>query len=625
MIPLLVIVMAGMVLFGVSRFSDYADQAQNKNMEDILDKSYAALDHWISDRKTEAHNFSQIPTFIEACEGRSTAEAQNLINSFMDGTDVYENIFLATTEGELFLAYGYNPNILKIDISEIPVYAENARKAREGKIWISEPGLSPASGRPVALVTAPIKKNGNVIGILGTPVELNEFSDAYISDHTFGETGYMYMTDRKLNILAYPDREQILKLSLAEHDWAQEMSSMENGYFNYPWKGKDVLVHFRTFTETGWLIAIRVNTEQFMAPINAFKRFALTVSPIFLIIAVIMIWAVTRIIAGQIGQFVTMLKDVAEGEGDLTVRIDVASQDELGEMANWFNMFIERLQNIIRSVKESAQQVTNAAGSISAASEQMAAGAEEQQAQLSEVATSVEEMSAMILETSNNTEATQQNAQEANDAAGRGQVKVSSTINGIEGIATIVSSAASQIGTLKERSEEIGEVIQVIDDIADQTNLLALNANIEAARAGDAGRGFAVVADEVRKLAERTVSATADIGEKINQIQNDVTNSVDAMGNIADQSHEGQTLAGESGSALQDISNAIEQVNGAITQIASAAIEQSAGVEEISKNIEGVSTVSKQAATSAQELATNADQLNKEVQALEGQINLFKV
>lgn len=332
-----------------------------------------------------------------------------------------------------------------------------------------------------------------------------------------------------------------------------------------------------------------------------------------------------RSINQPIGQLLEKLQEVARGEGDLTTRLPVTSKDELGQVASEFNAFMDKLHAIIKSIKNSSDVVATASTQISSASEQMAAGAEEQQAQLSEVATSVEEMSAMILETSNSTEATQTGAQEANDAAGRGQEKVSLTINGIEGIASIVSNAASQIGTLKQRSEEIGEVIQVIDDIADQTNLLALNANIEAARAGDAGRGFAVVADEVRKLAERTVTATGDISSKINEIQTDVASSVDAMGSITEKSQEGQTLASDSGSSLQEISAAIDQVNSAIQQIASAAVEQSAGVEEISKNIEGVSTVSKQSATSAQELATGADQLNREVQSLEAQIGKFKV
>ncbi|MBT3250651.1 MAG: methyl-accepting chemotaxis protein [Candidatus Marinimicrobia bacterium] len=332
-----------------------------------------------------------------------------------------------------------------------------------------------------------------------------------------------------------------------------------------------------------------------------------------------------RGVTGPLNKIIYMVKDMAQGEGDLTVRLKVESKDELGELAKWFDQFVIKLQDIIQQVVASAVQLGDASGEISSTSEQLAAGAEEQQAQLSEVATSMEEMSAMILESSKNANGTQDNASQADQAAGEGRNAVKETIVGIEGIASIVNSASVQISALEQQSKDIGEVIQVIDDIADQTNLLALNANIEAARAGDAGRGFAVVADEVRKLAERTVNATAEIGHKIKKIQADVSDSVSAMIKITDQAEEGQKLAGLSGRALEDIAQSIAGVNSAVIQISTAADEQSTGAEEISRNIESVSSVSKEAAISSQQLASSAEQLNREVTGLSGLMTKFKV
>ena len=402
-----------------------------------------------------------------------------------------------------------------------------------------------------------------------------------------------------------------------------------------PEQGNLIMVEFDPFVEkisekTEELLSTQVDElnsamSNIVELTSSSKSSLVLVSLVTILIVISGSFFLVRSITNPLNKLIFMIKDIATGEGDLTVRLGLDSKDELGELAKWFDTFVEKLQSIISKVKNSAKEVSQAGTQISAASEQMAAGAEEQQAQLSEVATSIEEMSAMILETSNNAEQTQANASEANIAAEKGAGTVNQTISGIEGIASIVNSASDQISTLKTRSQEIADVIQVIDDISDQTNLLALNANIEAARAGEAGRGFAVVADEVRKLAERTVGATADIEEKIKQIQTDVNTSVDAMSQITEQSHKGQELAGSAGNALGEISGSIEQVNGAISQIASAAIEQSAGVEQISKNVESVSTVSKQSASGAQELAASSEQLNSEVTALDKLMDQFKV
>ncbi len=344
-----------------------------------------------------------------------------------------------------------------------------------------------------------------------------------------------------------------------------------------------------------------------------------------LLMGIVVINSLNKFVVSPIKKVTEMLKDIAQGEGDLTVRINYNNKDEVGELTKWFNVFVEKIHGLVKQVKVSIDQVGNASEEISSASEQMASGAEEQQSQLSEIATSMEQMSAMILESSKNANETQDNANQANKAAEDGTSTVQETIAGIENVANITIKASEQIATLEQRSSEIGKVIQVIDDIADQTNLLALNANIEAARAGEAGRGFAVVADEVRKLAERTVKATAEIGEQIKSIQGAVRESVQAMNKVADHSKDGQQVAAKAGEALEKISQLVKNVNQAIAQVASAADEQSSGAEEISKNVETVSTVAKEAASSAQELAASSEELNREVKALGELVGQFKV
>jgi methyl-accepting chemotaxis protein len=344
-----------------------------------------------------------------------------------------------------------------------------------------------------------------------------------------------------------------------------------------------------------------------------------------LAIGIPVVFLIIRSITGPINRVTSLVRDLAEGEGDLTKRVNFESKDELGVLSGLVDTFVAKTQDMVKAISTSATQVGSASTEISSTSEQLAAGAEEQQSQLSEVATTMEQMSAMILESSKNADETRQNAQTAGQTAGTGRETVTKTVSGFQTVANTVERAAGQIEELSKRSEDIGNVIQVIDEIADQTNLLALNANIEAARAGEAGRGFAVVADEVRKLAERTVSATGEISKMIESIQGDISAAVESMTEIQTQSNEGLELVSQSDSSLEEISGSVTSVVSAVEQIASAANEQSSGAEEVSKNIEGVSTVAKQSASSAQELAASSQQLNQEIQSMNELIGQFKV
>ncbi len=365
------------------------------------------------------------------------------------------------------------------------------------------------------------------------------------------------------------------------------------------------------------------------AYLNHQVRSALILSIGISIFVVILTGFISVLIGGGISRPIRrvaeLMEDIARGEGDLTVRMQVQSRDELANLVKWFNSFLEKIQDTIVQVKHSLVSVDQVGGLITSAAEELATGAEEQQSQLTDVATSIEEMSNMIQESSNNAGNTQSYAGNASTAAVNGQRQVSETISGIEQVAEIVSTTNDQIALLEGRSKEIGEVIQVIDDIADQTNLLALNANIEAARAGDAGRGFAVVADEVRMLAERTVKATGEITSKIKLVQEDVVQSVQSMNQIQEKSLDGRNRAKESGKVLSEITNTIANVEDAIRQVASAANEQNLGVEQISINMDSVSTVSKMTATQAQELTRSAEELNQELNMVRDLLEQFKV
>ena len=312
-------------------------------------------------------------------------------------------------------------------------------------------------------------------------------------------------------------------------------------------------------------------------------------------------------------------------EGDLTVKVDYSSTDEIGTIIKVQDKMRLGLVDLISQFKTSAEQVASAATEIASAAEQTSTGAGEQEAQAGEVSASMEEMAATIVESSQNAASATESARKAAEVAGEGGKIVQETIEGMQRIAETVKASAATIGELGKRSDEIGEIIGVIDDIADQTNLLALNAAIEAARAGEQGRGFAVVADEVRKLAERTTKATAEIAAMIKGIQEDTSGAVTSMEEGTAQVETGTELAIKAGDSLSSIVSVVNEVQNMIEQIATASDEQSATAEQISGNVGNIVSVTKQSAQGAEQMATTAEELNRNTDVLSELVSKFKL
>ena len=390
----------------------------------------------------------------------------------------------------------------------------------------------------------------------------------------------------------------------------------------------------------------------------------------------------TRTVIRPVREIVHRIQDIAEGEGDLTKRIpmrkikcsavrkcgleacpeyekeancwdtvgsnaseihcpailsgkfkscrecsvtDMAIRGEIDELRYWFNTFISKVHNIIADVARSASEVASASTEIAASSEEMAVGMNEQTQQTTHVSAAVEEMSASVIEVARKSGEVAGKANESGQVAEEGGKVVAQTIEGMKSINEAVTASAGSVAELGHRGEQIGEIIEVINDIADQTNLLALNAAIEAARAGEHGRGFAVVADEVRKLADRTTKATEKIGESIKAIQTETTQAVERMNTGTVEVERGVESATEAGASLQKIVGGAQEVAGMIRDIAAAAEQQSVSAEEISRNIESISAVTRQATEGAGQAATAATQLSRRAEELQTMVGQFKI
>jgi len=326
-----------------------------------------------------------------------------------------------------------------------------------------------------------------------------------------------------------------------------------------------------------------------------------------------------------LNRMVEMVKSIAGGGGDLTQRLDDASKSEIGQLAKWFNTFVENLHGIISDVRQATGEVAAASTEIAASSEEMAAGMDEQTGQVTQVSAALEEMSSSVIEVAQKCSQASNQAKDAGDSATGGGEIVDRTITEIEAIAQQVNESAQSVATLGQKSEQIGEIIEVINDIADQTNLLALNAAIEAARAGEHGRGFAVVADEVRKLAERTQQATEEVSKSITEIQDETQGAVQRMDSGREQVKKGVDYSREAGDALGRIVDGTQGVSKEIGDIAAAAEEQSSTAEEISRSVEQINAVMRQTAEGTSQSATAAAQLSHNAEQLQSIVMRFKL
>ncbi len=328
-------------------------------------------------------------------------------------------------------------------------------------------------------------------------------------------------------------------------------------------------------------------------------------------------------IVGEIIEANVVLRAIMAG--DLTVRVNGNKNGLYKDYQEVINNVADSLTNVIAEVTQAVKATASSAAEISSSTEEMAAGAEEQSQQATEVAGAVEQMTKTIIETTQNAVSASDASKQYGDIAKEGGNVVDETIQGINKIAAVVRTASDTVNKLGNSSKEIGEIIEVIDDIADQTNLLALNAAIEAARAGEQGRGFAVVADEVRKLAERTTKATKEIASMIKQIQIDTDGAVISISEGNQEVENGKLSADKAGIALNKIIKGAQNVVDIISQVAAASEEQSSASEQISKNIEAISSVTQQSAAGIQQVAGSAGDLSRLTENLENLISRFKI
>ncbi|MFM5670084.1 methyl-accepting chemotaxis protein [Aeromonas hydrophila] len=342
-------------------------------------------------------------------------------------------------------------------------------------------------------------------------------------------------------------------------------------------------------------------------------------------VALICIWLMAHQIVAPIRAVVARLKDIASGEGDLTQRIELRRDDEIGELAKWFNSFLNKLQSTISQVIDTVAGTRASAEQAASVAERTSAGMQAQYQEVDLVATAFEELSATALQVAGNANSAVAAANLADTAAQEGKYVVADTQEAMRKLMAVISDAKPVVEHLSANSENINDILVVIQGIAEQTNLLALNAAIEAARAGEQGRGFAVVADEVRNLAGRTQNAIVEIQTLIGQLQSGTEAVVKAIMTGHSQADLTLTKVDLSVSVLEQIIHAVATIHQMNEQIARAAQEQSGVADEINRNVSNIRDVSHTIRAEAASSAENGRELSALADKQQQLVGQFKV
>ncbi len=474
-----------------------------------------------------------------------------------------------------------------------------------------------------------------------TKEEAQKHASERIAAMRYDGANYLWINDLGPKMVMHPLKPELNGKDLSDNkdpngkalfvEMAKVCKEKGKGFVDYAWSkpGNSEPVPKISYVELyqpwGWVVGTGIYVDDVTAHVRQIEigiGFALLG---ILALSILLAWLVSRTVTGPIKAVVDTIRDIAQGEGDLTRRLPILGKNEIGELSEWFNTFIGKLHGIIGQVSDSSLQLASSSLQLQQTTKQMTESTAQLTSQSTSLATAGEEMSATSGDIASNCHHAANNAGGATQKATMGAAVVGQSIAVMNTIAERVQNAASTVDALGVRSEQIGAIIGTIEDIADQTNLLALNAAIEAARAGEQGRGFAVVADEVRALAERTTRATKEIGEMIKAIQKETKDAVTSMEQSVTQVEQGTSHAADSGRSLQEILDIINDVTEQISQIATAAEEQTATTREISSNVMNLNDLAQQNDHALHETAIAANNVSRQAEELKQLVGQFRL
>ena len=605
------------------------------NVQQIANNTSEMVVSWVQDRKLDVNNWSKqdlLKTAIQdTTAGEDARKSANLwLADLKEAYKYYESLNVAGASGLLIASA--NPEIVgKVSVKDRDYF----HTAMKGEIAVSDVVQSKVTGNPVFVIACPIRDKGGVKGVFFGVVDVGSFSHKFVDPVKIGETGYAYIYDQRGLVIAHPkDKKLILDLNMNDLSFGKEMVAKGSGFIEYEWKGVTKTVAFKKDELMGWTVGAGANNAELLSPAKSLGIVNLALALVVVGIAVAVMLFLVRAMTKPINNAVERLKDIAQGEGDLTQRLEVTTRDEIGEMATWFNTFLQNQQAMIKDIADNARTLSKSSAELASISQQMASDADASSGRSNTVAAAAEEMSTNVNSVAAAMEQAATNLNMVASATEQMTASVGEIAQKSENAREITGRAVSKAQGTSRKVEDLGnatqaisKVTEVITEISEQTNLLALNATIEAARAGEAGKGFAVVANEIKVLAKQTAEATLEIKKQIEGVQgstretvteiseiSDVINSVDEIVSaIATAVEEQSVTTREISESIAQASSGIQEVNTNVAQSSEVTVSITRDISEVNQFSNEMTNSSSQVNASAGELSGLAEKINEMV------------
>ena len=606
------------VILAFSLFTLYNDYLQRNAIREDLENYLAEMGDSTSTNirnlfegriklvENVAQNLAQFP------QNTGTLLGQNAL------TSSFLTIYLGQPDGtftvrpDTKMPDGYDPRVR-------PWYKDGLNAS--GPI-LTEPYIDMATNKMVISI---ISTASRTVGVVGGDLALDGLVDI-INSLNFGGMGYAFLVNDQGKILVHPDKNLVMK-SLSDL-FPQNTPRLSHDLTEVELNGQTRLLTFtpvKGLPSANWYIGLSVDKDKAFSMLSTFRTSAVIATLVAVVIIIALLGLLIRVLMQPLHTMTRAMSNIAEGEGDLTRRLEIHNHDEFGILGTAFNRFVERIHGSIREVSSATEQVNEVALRVISASNSSMANSDEQSNRTNSVAAAINQLGAAAQEIAGNAAQASQHASSARLLAEEGQQVVQRNIDAMNRLSDLIVTSSEHIETLNNKTVNIGQILEVITSISQQTNLLALNAAIEAARAGEAGRGFAVVADEVRNLAHRTQESAQQVQTMIEELQVGARESVDTMGQSQRHSQDSMDIANQAGERLGSVTQRIGEIDGMNQSVATATEEQTAVVDSINMDINEINMLNQEGVENLQATLRACSDLEQQAGRLKHLVGSFRI